>query len=138
MDPESSKTMLALLVGTSALVVQPLHLGGTVHSCRTVMPTMQFDFFQPKKEEPAQKSDSEGAKKEEKKGIDLAGLAQLMTMGAGAPSLGEFTGMEDNKMMFELGKHARPACARYVCCALSACEHVVGSPTFACRSCRGE
>lgn len=58
---------------------------------------MQFDFFQKKEQEP-----SEGEEGEKKAGIDFSGLAQLMTMGAGAPSLGEFTGMEDNKMMFEL------------------------------------
>ena len=64
---------------------------------------MQFDFFKPKGDEAVEGGgDSDEKKKGIEKKIDLAGLAQLMTMGAGAPSLGEFTGMEDNKMMFEL------------------------------------
>ena len=61
---------------------------------------MQFDFFKNSESDATGKSNQE--EKKEKKGIDLSGLAQLVTMGAGAPSLGEFTGMEDNKMMFEL------------------------------------
>ena len=103
--------MLTLVVAASALVVQPCHLGGAVHNNRAATPVMQFDleFWQPKKasaeESEESTSESDDEKEEKKKGIDLAGLAQLMTMGAGAPSLGEFTGMEDNKMMFELGEH---------------------------------
>jgi hypothetical protein len=39
---------------------------------------------------------------DEKPKMSLSGLFQLMTMGAGAPSLGEFKGMDGTKAMFEL------------------------------------
>jgi hypothetical protein len=47
---------------------------------------------------------AENNEKEPKKtGIDFSNLVQLMTMGAGAPSLGEYQRTDENgKMFFEL------------------------------------
>lgn len=44
----------------------------------------------------------ESGEGEKKKGLSLGGLVQLVTMGAGAPSLGEYKGMDGNTAMFEL------------------------------------
>ena len=52
---------------------------------RVAQPTMRMPW------EPVETADGEDAPKEEKKspGIDFSGLAQLVTMGAGAPMLGD-------------------------------------------------
>lgn len=99
-----STACTAVLLATSAgaLVVSPGNVAMRATTRRACEPVMQFDFLKPKDDSAAEDSDGDEKKKGVEKKIDLAGLAQLVTMGAGAPSLGEFTGMEDNKMMFEL------------------------------------
>lgn len=74
------------VLGASRLTWRPPSVGVS----RSAFVTMAG---RPSKEEDAPKP---------KKGISFGGLAQLITMGAGAPSLGDFKEWKGNTAMFEL------------------------------------
>jgi len=97
----------SLLPAASALVVGTLP---TSHTARATTALMSMPWEQgfwepaPKAEEPtAEAGEVEEKAEEEKKGIDFSGLAQLMTMGAGAPMLGDLKKINLNKPEAEGG-----------------------------------
>lgn len=60
-------------------------------------------FLTPKGDDDESESESKGAKTEEKK-MDMKGLIQLITAGAGAPFLGDYEGVDEEtgRFMFSL------------------------------------